>query len=290
MAVAVKSNPFLPETDVEGLPKALLAEARKHKATNGVAKYAFGSKKGVFSMCGNTACHAGLGYPSISPDWVIGYLEKRPLVKEEVRRAFTEWLVNFSPFRSVFVTRDIDSIMKDEFAIVSVDHPQNLMAGALQAMRAMSEHSHASVIWYELVKNGVHPNLAFYLGYAFRTDGKVMYQSHSGHTGCTSPSCTSRETLVNFLMDKPVNLSKSTYRNSHSYSGAQNIFTKGSGDMSEIFETKIKKMLAGGLSVVNPFAKPKTDEKFDFVKGCAALAQLIKEEFKEELEKINGKA
>lgn len=297
MALKAK-NPFFVEEGVVGVSPKALKEARTLKHGEKVpTRYGF-IKKDRFVVSVNTACHAGLSYPPIEqPDYVVQYIDTERS-KEEARRAFAEWLVNFSPFRSVFVTKDIDAIMKDNFIVASTDHPSNLMAGGIMATRIFSEHQNVGRVWYGLVKAGLHPSLAFYVAYDFKTeaDERTLYPTSSSHTGCFDTNCTSREGLVNILMDKPVYLATSNYRQSNTYSSAQLLFAqRAAKTMRDEFTKRVNRLMDGSKAdqaTANPFTKPKPLEgsRWPFKEGCKALATVVMEEFKEELEKLNGKA
>lgn len=301
MAVAAKKNPFLP--DEEGILGKGMELSRGHKATSGCCKVGFILKDGNIFAPAEWGCHASLAYPPANVEYVVNYVNTSQgsmygiKISQEVKRAFVEWLVNFSPYRSVFVTTDIDSIMKDDFVVASIDHPANLMAGALQALRALSEHPHAGYIWYHLVKAGTHPNIAFYLAYAFRTgNGKTLYQQNSAHTGCwDANSCCSRETLVNILNDKIVKQT-TVFRKKHDYQSAQLLFTDNKGEsIIPKIVSHIKQVVDGVVPKVsaNPFAQPVAPlnkDKWAFDEAIKAIADYVKTEFKKELEKINGKA
>ena len=290
MAVAAKKSPFLFDSS-DALEKGLKFFRKLGKSKYITCRYGYIDNKGQGHPPNNTACHAGLSYPTSgdNTEYVVEYLDSHPDITKEMKRAFAEWLVNFSPFRSIFVERDIEKIMDDEFVVASVDHPYTLLAAGLMACRALSEHPSTGKIWYELVSNGCHPSLAFYIAYAYKTDGKQLWPGHSQHTGCYDPICVQRGTLVNFLNDNITKKSDS-YRKKKYYSGSHALFSGGGEDVTTNLTKAINKAVNKQKGTANPFAKPAAGDRWEFKEGCKALAAAIKEEFKTELEKLNGKA
>lgn len=120
-------------------------------------------------------CHASVGYADIRKPKAVFSQYQKPAVQEEVIRLFYEWLLNYSPYRDAFVTKNPRRVFEDKCIITKTDLPSNYIGGALIASRLPTErHSpqynipSAVIIWSDLVKHGVPPNMAFVMACTFR--------------------------------------------------------------------------------------------------------------------------
>lgn len=275
-----------------------LVEARRHKATTSAAKCGFVLDDGTLTT-NQSVCHAIMYVPNIKGkvSHVLNYLQKtytEGMITDEIRRAYAEWLVNFSPYRHVLVSKNIDEIMKDEFFIVDATKPQNVVAAACQSSRGLSEHPTCGRVWFELVKAGVHPNLAFILSFMFSTDTKMIYPYLSTHTGIfETVSMSNRATIAKYISGEFVQVDAQSYRDKPEYQGSTRLSLVKGGETNfnkKLFDRAIALSKGGPVKQVNPFGSKATagTPKLPLKEGCAFLAQVLKEEFKKELENARG--
>lgn len=177
----------------------------------------------------NQVCHAGLrnDYRGNKPKGahaVVSALMK-PKASEEVSEEeaimFLDWLLNRSPYSSVFITKSAHEALFHKTIIASAHHPSNLMAAGLVASRRLWEYAYIAKVFCDLVRAGVHEDLAYYLGhlYSGRFDGEgpVSYKGHAnGH--CSLDSNMTAGALLNFL-NHNVTRPNSTYHESWVYTG-----------------------------------------------------------------------
>ena len=156
--------------------KQINAKGKLFSADNnaGRTRYASIEKGGKFVYHGNTACHAGLSYPGTEkPVCVVNQIQT--IVPEEPAAIrFYEWLLNFSPYRDAFITKNAKKAVEDHIIIADTKAPANIMVGGLMASRFATEPDYgiarACTAWDRLVELGVHPNAAFALSHSLRVD------------------------------------------------------------------------------------------------------------------------
>lgn len=184
----------------------------------------------------NTACHAGLndreyGMPDngdrIAVIHSIQHCCTKPLLHEE-KLKFLDWLLNRSPYCSVFVSKSAKSALKREVIICDADTPANLMAGGMVAARTLSEYVTVVRVWFDLVNLGVNENLAFLVGHIIQTNRERTYISFDALAGhCSIDGYNIGEEIVeNFINSKPISL-KGSYKNQSNYSGLHVTWHKG---------------------------------------------------------------
>ena len=137
--------------------------------------YAFVTDDGNIHRINYHYCMSKLNsFPSIT-----GYEDKKPeavLIQMQTElndlsryHIYYEWLFNYSPWRSAFITKDVSAVMKSRVVVMNVDAPANLMAGACIAVRHPWE-SYCSwsgtvrakmELWLRLVHEGNDPTTSF---------------------------------------------------------------------------------------------------------------------------------
>ena len=196
-----------------------------------IAHYGFAGVGGTYIHLHCGYCHAGLKLFDYDGHWeandgmvkltkipkyvVNGILASR--LPDEMNSPFLEWLLNYSPYSSVFLTKSPKTAMRDGYYVAYTDTPSNLLAGALIAGRSMNEYTDIVVVWNELVKRGVHPNIAFAWAHLLGTE------PFSLHTRCSHVAMDGRligdRYVLNFLqnvrVDEPSYRETGTYRNIH---------------------------------------------------------------------------
>src|SRR5690606_7904111 len=127
-------------------------------------------------------CHAGLnsGHLHMVKDPVAVFNQVQKLRSgDDVASRYFEWLLNYSPFRSVFVTKSIRRVMSSNLIITDTETPANLMVGGLIATRLAWENYtengnfRSCILWDLIVQRGLHPNAAFVLAHLLNPDERL---------------------------------------------------------------------------------------------------------------------
>lgn len=246
----------------------------------------FASTEGTIRDSGNYVCHAGLG---------MGYYEGNKLAYIlsgthhlyphqpgiEIVHHMVDWLINHSPYRNAYVLKDMEIIKKLGILILDPDQKQNYMASALQATRAWTEHSNVSKLWYELVQAGIHPVIAYVLGYYIRIgEDKTLSVNRLSH--CEWNSDKRDGALVSFLKETPNIKGINSFRASRSYYGSYKIWSDSPLNIEKEklllmnLEDKLETLKNKEARIVkkNPFAKAKKIKNEDD-EGVVKLVNFI---------------
>jgi hypothetical protein len=111
-------------------------------------------------------CHSwlrhGVGKKQMEECVFVGAMPSRCFVKkdEEANRAFLAWMKDKSPFRNFILNDDVNDMYEGAYLIDGICGPDNMMY-LVKAFRMTIEDVHRIPFWYEMVKRGVHPMLAF---------------------------------------------------------------------------------------------------------------------------------
>ena len=185
-------------------------------------------------------CHEALGrarkvkdakYLLNSIQHVIGKNEHNGDVGEtdyidsEIGKAFYNWLVNESPYQTAFISKDIDRIWKDKVLLVSLDVNNNLMASAMIACRAASEHEgDIAKTWWKLINIGINKTLAFVLSHIIvyeKATNTYLFAVRDWHV-----SLDGNLTLKDYKLFKNYEGSiENTYRNELGYDNINYFYT-----------------------------------------------------------------
>lgn len=186
----------------------------------------------------NQACHAGLrdityvrGYQDFgSPIAVVSALMKpyeKEMLLEEEAFMYLDWLLNRSPYSSVFISKDVHECLLHKAIIADANHPSNLMAGGLVASRRLWEYPTVARVFCDLVKEGTNEDLAYILAHycttSFDRSGKVDWSCVRGGHCTIETSAVTQAYVKNFLAHTPTDLNK-PYSESYSYYGYSNMF------------------------------------------------------------------
>lgn len=262
-----------------------------------VTYFASVSEDGRIVHNSNQACHAGLGYHEGGK---IKYLISRlqwgkkwdeKIAPKEAVIAFLEWLTVTSPYSPVFVYKGGAKAFRRGFVITGVDYPANLVAGAMFAHRAVTEHgSRIMVSWWEMVKRGLNPDVAFiyaqniYNGAEGIKLGSSTMSSHNWHVAI--PTYVDKDFIDNFrkrVMPK----ARQNYSKQQDYTPVQELWGSQGREgylRNEIaaLHLSLEKTAIKETGVVNPFASGtrmknlvKAEDFYD------KLVVLLKEKFGE---------
>lgn len=224
-----------------------------------------GSKDGKLKLSDNFYCYSSLGimFGNGNADAVFFQVQDwSPYCSEEAALHYFEWLFNLSPFRSVFVTKNVSRVARDKVVVVDPSMQSKLILAGVIAMRMAWENCHENnwnipsriQTWWELVDSGVNPKEAFLLAHNFtprsESDVKDIYPfGIHGHL----PMDHRDSTFINFMnedYEESPPLNKVT-----SIGGTNSLFGGGGTDtmILEGFKRVVENISSEG-SFTNPFA------------------------------------
>lgn len=205
---------------------------------------------------------------------------------EEAFRHFYEWLLNYSPFRHSFISKNVSKMLKDRVAVLDAETQADTLGASMISFRQGWEDYYEGTaskgsrylktkIWWALAQK-IDPAAAFAISNSTLDiiDGKIVYSTMlSGH----SPFDAEPLTLIN--------VSRGIIKdNSNPWN---KVLKYGSDGLSTIWQTPdpkgvsllsiIKDGLAsidGGKKKVNPFADEQVI-RYDFDKAIAAVAEAV---------------
>lgn len=119
----------------------------------------------------STHCFAGMHYQGSGITHILNGLHFTPIDKEIVT-SYYHWLLNSSPYAPIFISRDAEKVIEEAVEVIDAANPANLIVGGMTASRTASEYPYILVVWDALVKQGVHPNVAFCYAHVFRCKKK----------------------------------------------------------------------------------------------------------------------
>lgn len=234
-------------------------ELNKYEASSFAVVFDRGDPKFV----NGAACHASLSlYQNRLNDTPIAVIDQiqEQRCGEEVGRRFYEWLLNYSPFSSVFVTKSIKRAFSNGFVIADADKPANLLTGGLIAGRSTSESYggiyRAARVWDELVIRGVHPNAAYVASYFIRPDTDdydTVSSGYLGHAVFNSPD----KVFFPFLNGQPIKKRlQGPYAIERSYTWVSALWEGKSSGVENLLAATIKQVADARKNVKgnNPFA------------------------------------
>lgn len=199
-------------------------------------------------------------------------------VDENIVRRFYEWLLNQSPYRHTFISKNPRKILENGVIVSNCETNNRLFAGGLIASRLPWENYSNShlfkqlELWDRLIQNGVDPNVSYIISQWLRRLGgqhgfkKVSVQTSGlGH----SPISTDPNTFWNFLNEEYSDKAPTNYYYDHNkqpnanglyselvtYNIPSSLWTKPtkSMDMHEAIRSKLQGMGAKEVPPTNPF-------------------------------------
>ena len=190
-----------------------LREGRKGGMSDKNAYFGVVFRKGKTAR-GRGACHAALGNNykrtyqgalSVVSLITVDRLEGRRIAKGYTT-PYYRWLLNVSPWASVFITKCPKEAMK-KGVILRTDVPSNLLGGALIASRYGWEGQGSGFApkqqvytWGQLRKRGVDESLAFLMAHQARPrNGQLFWDNTNGGHEALSLTQMSRTSVTSFL-------------------------------------------------------------------------------------------
>jgi len=184
----------------------------------------------------NIACHAGLNTRQVQEPHailssIVNILREHTTYDKEcydnVQRAFIEYFVNRSPYKDLFMIRDVDEIISSRAFLVRTDVPINLLASCLISSRLITEYPYKACAFYDFIKHGMNEDMAFLTSWMYNSssDSNVFYivSGTIGHTPMT-PSFFDRKSLRSFLTHTPINPSKELYIDCTKYNNVHTLY------------------------------------------------------------------
>lgn len=221
---------------------------------------------------------------------IWGVMKERDISNDD-KSLFYEWLLNHSPFKDVFISKQVE---EGEYLLVDVRATSlPMLAGGLMASRLPWEnysgnnvHKLAHV-WAELVKRGVHPDFAFSYSHALTSDDKTLYLRNvtSQHMSVTIVPYAGMYYDDNHLAFIKHDLKKSwtTYHNSMSWCGPSLLFPNTTGKSKitlNIWAQVIQEFVTSKKSK-NIFAGGAENPSVPLEQGIDCLAKILKQSYKE---------
>jgi hypothetical protein len=140
-------------------------------------------------------CHAGLNDIRGSKRVVNalmsgqGYATGRVLGKD-VELWFVDYILNRSPYAETFITKDAAKALEQKYTVSSGDHPANLMAAGMVALRRLWEYTYVAKAAFDLAQQGVNEDLAFLLGHLIASSDNPGPQSAASWDGFAAGHCS----------------------------------------------------------------------------------------------------
>lgn len=222
-----------------------------YKQLHGIANFAVIFENGDVDMFVDAACHAAISQRKVpnrerdDDGLALNCYTYKKNIDEDKRthvvtclqpdvedekylitcHKFIDWLLNRSPFSSVFITKSSDIAMRKRRVVLSAKHPTNLLQAGLIASRTIKEWPYKLNMWYELTERGVEESLAFAISHPFQMDATKVFidTGFCGHCVFDSDSHTVG-TIKNFTENKPVHLTEN-YEVNRNYQGVHALFT-----------------------------------------------------------------
>lgn len=201
---------------------------------------------------------------------------------------YYEYLLNFSPYRNAFITKDAAKLMKDKVAILTTDVDSRLVGGAGITFRHPWEHwvgrrTRDSVnLWTKMVEAGVHPDFAFIISMHLVFNPNTSEYSVAGSTGHHAIQMPSEVQQLNFLNHK-LSPQLQTFRQRGGYDLPSRIFNtpvKKPLQFSNWLTNLIKGINQAGRAI-NPFAVQQVSYAAKGEKIISAVLEIEGDFFKE---------
>ncbi|QHJ82115.1 MAG: hypothetical protein [Caudoviricetes sp.] len=148
--------------------------------------------------------------------WVKGY------ASDEATRLYVTYLVSYSPYKNVFITKDVDFILEHGY-IIDARQPARLVVAGCYATRQIWEKSERCEGFLSLYKAGIPLDLAFVFGCQCSEykEGKMKFAQQGSDHSHLANGQLSNKCILNFLdgkpqfAGKPYNVDESASDNKH---------------------------------------------------------------------------
>lgn len=136
-------------------------------------------------------CHVGLNYAEVGKYILLNRLQfgyaKRPL-PDEIIDEYLMYITKHSPYKDAFYRKGGKKVREYGYVVMDTTVPANYMASALVALRMIWENPGIPFLWSKLVKEGVHPDVAYCHAYQvncpdLKTVGTHPCNSHTSWDG-----------------------------------------------------------------------------------------------------------
>jgi hypothetical protein len=152
-------------------------------------------------------CHVGLNYSEgVQKYFLLNRLQfgnaKRPL-PDEIIDEYLLYITKHSPYKDAFYRKGGKKVREYGYVVMDTTVPANYMASALVALRMIWEYPGIPFLWSKLVKEGVHPDVAYCHAYQVScNDLKTVSTNESwSHTSWDGHQFTNKM-VKNFIRNK----------------------------------------------------------------------------------------
>lgn len=214
-----------------------VAKEKFKLGNQGVANYGWLLSDETLIMCETHVCHAGLRRGNYTDGEFVGIVsqvmgnsgrtinsERRSSLGKDLCIKYYDWLFNRSPLKDCYYTKDAALALKDNFIIINVDQPGNVMMAACISHRYLWEETKVPRAWGSLVEAGVDETGAFMIAHCITAPYHKVDEfelnlwattiscnsDNSNHTIFGYDGCTAAG-LRNFLACKPAGRLDPTY-------------------------------------------------------------------------------
>jgi hypothetical protein len=117
----------------------------------------------------------------------VAWISKKSDVNMTHFKAYVKWLLNASPWKDCFLTKDLSSAFRYGVKF-NVDKSISQIAAAGIVLREGTEHSWRLKLFNKLMKDGFSGDVAFLVSYAVKGDGVYSFQGFGGSHRVLSPT------------------------------------------------------------------------------------------------------
>jgi hypothetical protein len=207
----------------------------------------------------------------------------------DMQHTYYEWLFNYSPYRSCFITKDHRKAIADRVVVLDANAEANLMIGACSAIRCPWEYYYADYnipsiarLWYELVADGNDPTAAMALASNF-SGSDDQWNTRATTAGHQFLKVDSDNTILNFIDETHVVTdSFSDIRKIVDYYSVTGIWSKKSHPNKAVFGGNVsgwlkQRIIGVSGKAINPFSVDTTSQHYKLPALKEGLSVAIKE-------------
>ena len=163
-------------------------------------------KDGHTKQQSSAPCHGFINELGNNVNHIITYIKTG--ITGDAERFYTYWLTQVSPYKDLFLVKDVDLITDIKCFVVDVNYPSNLVSSALISSRLFWESKLKLEVFYKLCKRGVDSNLAFVVAQSalHGDDSNTLSfcQTDSWHFTLLPCGMTNKG-IINFTLGLPLN-------------------------------------------------------------------------------------
>ncbi len=153
----------------------------------------------------------------------------------DVQKRFMFWLMHQSPYHACF----LKVAPEENMLLVRTDLPSDYAHGALSHYRRMTEQVRAVLLWDKMVKEGVHPNIAFPLAVlSVERNGDLTLSTTMPYHSIFQATLWGEEQFANYVRGCPKFTKNKTYNTGCGYFGVDLVF----GTVPEYGHGYVKKL------------------------------------------------